>query len=104
MLTGLLNGFVFVLVNGLVVFSSWRLANYLLENMQLLSLHEPVLWPHQASGVASESLHHAPFFMILINRNTIYITRHAQHPIVSCVIFSVNTVAGLARATKTDYS
>ena len=38
MLTGLLNGLVFLLVNGLVVFSSWCLANYLLKDSQSLSL------------------------------------------------------------------
>ena len=38
MLTGLLNGLIFLLVNGLVVFSSWCLANYLLKDNQSLSL------------------------------------------------------------------
>jgi hypothetical protein len=37
-LTGLLNGFVFLLVNALVVFSSWCLANYILKDHQSLSL------------------------------------------------------------------
>ena len=38
MLTGLLNGLVFLLVNGLVVLSSWCMASYLLRDNQSLSL------------------------------------------------------------------
>ena len=38
MLTGLLNGLIFLLVHGLVVLSSWCLANYLLRDNQSLSL------------------------------------------------------------------
>jgi len=94
MLTGLLNGLVFLLVNGLVVFSSWRLASYLLRDNQSLSLRMVAAgilsFAHITVvvlllGVVARYLNalSVPVLSLLISATILFICRTYRHPFIA---------------------
>jgi hypothetical protein len=93
-LTGWLEGFVFLLVNALVVFSSWCLANYLLEDKQSLSLRVVATgilsFVHATLvvlllGVVLRYLNalSVPVLSLLVSTAILYFTRAYRQPFLS---------------------